>query len=126
MVETKNNLLTLGPVAVALVLNSYKVVINKGKNDGVKEGASFLFTAKGPEIFDPITNRSLGNLELVRGTGKVTHCQETMAVVTSTRFRTVQGNITTFGLAVAALNQPTRVEDLPFDGIEVGDVGRPV
>jgi hypothetical protein len=68
---------------VAHVENEYRVVINRGSESGVKMGQRFLIYGIGKEILDPVTTKSLGKLEFVRGTGKVIHLQTNMAVIES-------------------------------------------
>ena len=68
---------------VAHVEDDHRVVINRGADGGIRMGQRFLIYAIGKEILDPVTQKSLGKLELVRGTGKVTHVQAKMAVVES-------------------------------------------
>jgi hypothetical protein len=68
---------------VAHVEADNRVVINRGAEGGIRMGQRFLIYGIGKEIVDPVTKRSLGKLELVRGTGKVTHLQAKMAVVDS-------------------------------------------
>lgn len=66
---------------VAKVINDYELVINVGSNKGLIEGSRFIVYSLGNEIFDPDTHESLGKLEIIKGTGKVTHVQEKMAII---------------------------------------------
>ena len=61
-------------------INDYKIVINKGSDDGVTKESRFLVYRLGNELFDPDTNESLGQLELVCGEGKPEHIQEKMQI----------------------------------------------
>jgi hypothetical protein len=70
---------------VAYVISPDKVVINKGSDDGVRQGQTFLFYAIGGNIKDPVTGENLGPLELIRGTGQVVHVQNRMSIVRSAR-----------------------------------------
>lgn len=73
---------------VASVLSPTELVINKGNNSGLKTGMRFLiYTLSVDDIKDPETNESLGKLELVKGTGKIIHLQETMATIESDMFK---------------------------------------
>ena len=65
------------------VIDEFRVVINKGGSDGVSLGDRFLIYQIGDELFDPDTNESLGQLEIVRGQGRASHVQERMSTVTS-------------------------------------------
>lgn len=66
---------------VVKVIDEYKVVINKGINDGVKMGHRFLIYRLGDEIIDPDTNENLGRLEIVSGEAKPDHIQERFTTV---------------------------------------------
>lgn len=69
---------------VAAVQNDgFTVVLNKGEKDGIKVGQRYQIYGIGEEIKDPDTQETLGRLEVIRGTGKVTHVQDRMATVNS-------------------------------------------
>ena len=61
-------------IKVVKLLDEYKIVINKGANDGIKVGQVFLVYKEDEELFDPDTNESLGRLEIVKGKGKPSLC----------------------------------------------------
>lgn len=66
---------------IAKILDEYNVVINKGRNDGVKERMPFvIFSISSDEIKDPDTKESLGRLELVKGYITAFHIQERAAI----------------------------------------------
>lgn len=68
---------------VIKVLNPHQVVINLGKEDGLKIGDRYLIYVESEEIIDPDTGLSLGFLEVSRGTTCVSHVQPNMAVLSS-------------------------------------------
>ncbi|PAM93481.1 hypothetical protein B4N84_18235 [Flavobacterium sp. IR1] len=70
-------------IRVATILESDKIVINKGENDGIDKLMEFLIYDEGEEIFDPITKKSLGKLENPKGTFKAIHIQENMSILLS-------------------------------------------
>lgn len=75
---------TSSEIVVASVLDSDRVVINKGSEDGVRVGNRFLIYAlDSGEITDPITKESLGRLEIPKGTGRIVSTQPRMAVLES-------------------------------------------
>ena len=62
---------------VVKILDDYKLAINAGAKDQISLGQKFLiYSLSDEEIIDPDTNQSLGYLEIVKGTGIVTHVQE--------------------------------------------------
>jgi hypothetical protein len=113
---------------VAEIIDNYKVVINKGADDGVKSGHTYLFYSLGPEIMDPSTNVSLGRLELLRGNGNVVHVQPKMSIVRSLRRKPVYGpsGATSFGAIFGTTREPISYEELPFEEIAIGDFARPI
>ena len=69
---------------VEIIDDGMKLVINAGAGTGIEPGQRYLVYALSDyEIMDPDTGKSLGFLELVRGTGKVTHVQEAMSTIES-------------------------------------------
>ena len=63
-----------------------QVSLNIGREDGVKLGNKYLiYSLSDHEIIDPDTHKSLGFLEIVKGTGTVTHVQDTMCTITSNK-----------------------------------------
>lgn len=61
---------------VLKVIDEYKLVINKGANDGVIMTNRFLIYHLGEQMIDPETQEDLGTLEIVCGEGKPEHIQE--------------------------------------------------
>jgi hypothetical protein len=70
-------------IVVASVIDTDRIVINYGEENGIKEYMRFLVYELKDEIFDPISNKSLGILESPKGTFKVFHLQEKMTVLIS-------------------------------------------
>lgn len=69
---------------VVKILDDYKLAINAGTKDQVSLGQKFLiYSLSNEEIIDPDTNQSLGHLEIVKGTGVVTHVQEKLCTLES-------------------------------------------
>jgi len=113
------------------------VVINQGSADGVAIGQRFLIYSIGQEIKDPDSGESLGNLEVVKGTGKVTHVQQRMATISSDMkgapSRTIIRSRPTTSLwsVIAGIGEQQVEEYLPaaavsFDSPQVGDLAKPI
>lgn len=115
-------------IKVARVIDPYKLVINKGLNYGIEKGQRFLvYAISSDEIKDPETGESLGNLEIVKGTGIVTHVQEKIATVESDRkskaFRkTIRKPIMTFSQFSGEEEIIDPAETIPFDDAEINDL----
>jgi len=60
---------------VIKVTNDYEIVMNKGSVDDISIKDNFLIYNLGDELFDPDSNESLGQLEIVCGKAKVKHIQ---------------------------------------------------
>lgn len=74
-------------ICIVSVIDDYKVVLNVGAKDGVSMGNRFLiYTLSDQQIIDPITQEPLGFLEYVKGTGTVTHIQDTMCTIESDKY----------------------------------------
>jgi hypothetical protein len=67
-------------------LDDYRLVLNKGSQDGITSDDRFLVFALGEELTDPLTRESLGKLEIVKGRGRPAHIQERMTTIISDRF----------------------------------------
>jgi hypothetical protein len=116
---------------VVKVIDDFTVVINKGSVNGIKKGDNFLIYYVEPdELIDPVSGESLGNLEIVRGTGSVTHVQEKMTTIKSNRTES-GGRVTrkAFGLIASVMGEtiehPER-QAVPFDDPKVDDFAKPI
>ena len=112
------------PPVVIRVLDRMSVVINRGAAHGFKKGDRFLvFRIDDEPLQDPTTGEDLGHLELVVGTGAVTHIQDKVSTIRSTMTKGQQTN------ALLRVANPFAAEDLteiPFNSPLVGDWVRPV
>ncbi len=71
------------PVVVK-VLSGHSLVIGVGSMHGVAVGYRYVvFGLSEDDLLNPITGENLGPVEIVRGTGVVSHVQEQMATLTS-------------------------------------------
>jgi len=70
-------------IRVASLIETGKIVINKGLKDNIQENMEFLIYEEGEEIFDPVSKESLGQLENTKGTFKTLHVQERMTLLIS-------------------------------------------
>lgn len=121
---------------VVAVIDSYTVAINRGTNDMVKVGDSFLIFGLGAEITDPDTGENLGHLELVRGQVKVIHLQERLATAKSSKMERIPGrkriveHSSPFRLRIAGekehIEYPETWEPVELEGALVGDFARPI
>ncbi|MGO8942443.1 MAG: hypothetical protein ACLQJ7_02045 [Syntrophobacteraceae bacterium] len=121
---------------VAKIVDAYTVVINKGEANGVKLNQRFLLYAIGDEIFDPENNQSLGNLEIVKGTGRVLHVQAMMATIESDMFSSPSRSIRKVRRRISALSiwpqGDEEIEELgpsqriSFENPQVGDFAKAI
>jgi hypothetical protein len=113
------------------------VIINQGSVDGVAIGQRFLIFSIGQEIKDPDSGESLGNLEVVKGTGKVMHVQQRIATISSDMKGAPSRTIirsrpaTSLWSVISGFGEQQVEEYLPaaavsFDSPKVGDFAKPI
>src|SRR4028119_1292613 len=85
---------------VAKILGSTEIVLNRGRNDGVRTGMVFeVFSSEGEEVWDPDTGETLGTVEDVKAQAEVTEVKERLSVA---RLRQTAGS--------------------PFGAVEIGEM----
>lgn len=111
----------------------FQVVINRGREHGVKDGEVYLVYGLGPSIKDPSSGEDLGVLEEVRGRGKVVHVQDKMSTVRSIEkaaapakkvIKKSMGGVQVFPSTYPPIVEETEIPqtaELPFEGVRVGD-----
>ena len=66
---------------VAKILGKGEVVLNRGREHGVRQGMLFeIFAPEGEEVWDPDTGETLGTVEDVKAKAEVTEVKERLAV----------------------------------------------
>jgi hypothetical protein len=121
------------PATIIQIVDEYKVAINRGSEHGIQVGQRFLlYRLSETDIKDPETGESLGYLEIVKGTGKVTHVQPKMSTIQSDRVSAAERRIIRRKSPLTFM-MPTEEEEivpsgelLPFDDPQVGDKAKPV
>jgi hypothetical protein len=83
---------------VAKILGNNEIVINRGRNEGVRPGMLFeVFAPEGEEVWDPDTGETLGTVEDVKANAEITEVKERLAVArlqnTSAPFGAMQENL---------------------------------
>jgi hypothetical protein len=73
-------------IKVIKVIDENTVVINVGMNDKITKNYEFLLYELGEELFDPDTNESLGQLEVIKGTAVPTHIQDKVTTIKSNKY----------------------------------------
>jgi hypothetical protein len=105
------------------VENAWEFVLNVGKNQGINESSEFLIFALGPELTDLENGEPLGHLEIVRGRCRVTHLQEKMCTVRSTR-KVLKAYPKGGLLAVTGGETEEREVNASFPLVKIGDFAR--
>ncbi|ABG04112.1 hypothetical protein Rxyl_1146 [Rubrobacter xylanophilus DSM 9941] len=78
---------------VAKVLANNTIVINRGRDAGVRPGMLFeVFSPEGEEVWDPDTGETLGTVEDVKARAEVTEVRERFSIAR------LQGPATPFGV----------------------------
>lgn len=117
---------------VVYIQDDYKISLNIGSDDGVKEGQRYLvYELSNEEIIDPDTKKSLGFLELVKGTGTVIHVQDKMCTIESDKYdyQNTKRTIVKSNPFLGAFSTPTeQIESekvkKPFENIDTGDLAK--
>ncbi|ELC8386010.1 hypothetical protein [Clostridium perfringens] len=109
-------------IVVAQILDEYTLVLNKGANDGIKKEQQFLiYELSENDIIDPITKKSLGKLEIIKGTGIVTHLQDKICTIHSSNYQTsLIAKMSLLGASTSKNNT------LPFNKAKIGDLAKPL
>jgi hypothetical protein len=111
------------------------VAIDFGRHHGVGPGSGFLIYGYGPDIVQPNTGEPFGPMDLVRERGEVVPVEETLATIRSIERNDLRlaklgarqmGARQMCALADPLTNDETPPALLPFDGVRVGDVARPL
>lgn len=130
-----NELKNILPAKIVNIIDNKNVVINKGSQQQIKKGDNFIIYKQGDEIFDLDTNESLGYLEIVIGQGTITHVQEKMATLTSSKLQKAgrkiihRQNKNTWASLMAGITEEEIIEPadiIPFNEIELGDLAKPI
>jgi hypothetical protein len=116
---------------VVKILDDYKLAINAGAKDQVSLGQKFLiYSLSDEEIIDPDTNQSLGYLEIVKGTGIVTHVQEKLCTLESDVYHSSSRKVirtspfAAFGSSTEEIESNKAQE--PFNDARTGDFAKRV
>lgn len=121
-------------IKIAKIRDRCTLVINKGRKHGIREGQRVLVFCYGEEILDPDTKQSLGLLEIVKGTGVISHLQDDMATIESTMKapskRVIKKRVNNSPFSAMVMGLDTREESeeiipadcMPFDSPEIGDM----
>lgn len=124
------------PASIIKIIDNFNIVINRGSNDKISKGDHFLvYYTDSEELIDPETGESLGNLEIIRGTGIATHVQPKMTTIKSDRYtnngRTIRkptGALSLYGLGLglgSEVIEENSKDLIPFDEPSIGDKVKP-
>ena len=72
---------------VVEIITKTKIILNCGSDHGVKLNFRFIIYGLSKPLIDPVTNEELGQAEIIRGEGTVTHVQDKLCTVESTLFK---------------------------------------
>lgn len=120
------------PASVVEVVDAYRLGINRGTKHKIKLRQRFLiYAVSDKEIKDPKTGKSLGRLEIPKGTGIVENVQNELALIVSDRKKPAKKTITKsnmilpFGVGVTESIEPSD-ELIPFDHPKLDDFAKPI
>lgn len=116
-------------IVVLKVIDNKTLVINRGKEDGIRNDDKFLvYKETGDDVFDIKTNEDLGRLEIVVGTAKVKHIQSRMTTlvcadeerIENKRVIKRRGYHTSFITEIEEITEP-EITELEFENPVIGD-----
>lgn len=108
---------------VASIIDDFRVVINKGTNDGVEIGQRYFIIKIGDEVFDPDSGESLGRVEIIKGKGEVTHAQGKISTLQTIEKHEIRRKINNVYAMMQGIQEISR-EPKAFIDPEVGDIAR--
>ena len=116
-------------IKVIHINSPYQIILNCGLNDGVKMNDRFLIYGLGPVLRDPDTDEEIEQLEIVRGSGKVTHIQQKICTIDSIMFEEKPKTIKRTKDSRLLFGTPTEETEIikekkAFDEVQVGDRAR--
>ncbi|NCR20820.1 MAG: hypothetical protein GPJ27_02310 [Microcystis aeruginosa L111-01] len=117
------------PATVAKVIDDYKLVMNRGEQNGIREGQRMMvYHISNEDIKYPNTGESLGFLELVKGTGRVIFVQDKISIIETDRKKTYRKRIENPSFALSSYKSEVVESDelKPFDNAKVGDLVKPI
>ena len=117
------------PATVVKVINDHKLVMNRGEQNGIREGQRMMvYRIDDEEILDPHTGESLGFLELVRGTGRIIFVQDKISIIETDQKKTYRKRIENSSLGLRSYKSEVVESDelKPFDNAQVGDLVKPI
>ena len=116
------------PAKVAKIIDDSKLVINRGTAHGIRKSQRMLvYCIDDEEIKDPDTGKSLGFLELVKGTGKVISVQENLAIIQSDQEKPYIREFNSPPYSLMMGKEVVRESIIiPFDDPLVGDLVKPI
>lgn len=119
---------------VAQLVDEYKLVLNRGRSDGIEVGERFLIFRVGEAVIDPVTKENLGDLEIVIGKAKVVYVQDKICTVESDERRKIPGDrriikrsggIAAFGSLTEEVEERPTEQAMTLDA-EIGDYAKPI
>ena len=117
------------PANVIDVSTPNQLVINRGKNNGIQlEQRMLVYCIGNKELKDPQTGKSLGYLEIVRGTGRVVHVQNEISTIESDREKHYTREFKTPYSDFSGLRREVIHESkiIPFEDTQIGDLVKPI
>lgn len=125
---------------VAKIIDTYTVVINRGREHGVEDGMRFIIYDPGEDITDPDTGESLGRFEDIKRKVKVVNVGQKISTAKSDEtFEITTGTSGFIGLYSIKPSTRTELKELPLDqgtragliehkkeGIKIGDLVRQI
>ncbi|MGP6173648.1 hypothetical protein [Corynebacterium sp. A21] len=110
--------------AVAKILSDQELVINKGTNDGIKEGDYVAVLPFAPEtVEDPVSGDELGHLYRFKAALRVTQVSASLAIASTYKLRSVKVGGQGMGALGISFQPPKWIDEVEsFDFDDSADV----
>lgn len=106
---------------VAKILGRGEIVLNRGREHGVRQGMLFeVFSPEGEEVWDPDTGETLGTVENVKAKAEVTEVKDRLAIA---RIYHAENQLGTAGLGDMQENLQRIFQQMFGDNVQVQGFG---
>jgi hypothetical protein len=116
---------------VLKILDPFRVVVNIGYENGIKNNMKFVIYELGERIFDPDTGLIIDQLEIIKHKIKVTQIQEKFSIMKSDEyepdiFKTVlmSGDFQSKTIPLSTDEKPSKSSEKEYKKIKIGDLVR--
>lgn len=117
---------------VVEILTNTKLILNCGKDVGIRNGNKFLIYGLSKILIDPETGENLGQAEIIRGEGQVVHIQDKLCTIESCLYDSGSSRVIKKSQPISIFSGGTTTEEEVigerrlkiFEDVQIGDYAR--